>query len=153
MAWATSRTIVEVAGEVTSRPSAPRLGPWCGRAGLAAATAFVVAGFALEVGDKPAAAAVGAVVALGAATALFLTTSRLWPLYAGAGAAGVALMTQGNPANVGWFALCLVAGWCALLAGPVGGGGALGVALVLYAAEWVFAVHDVGWGRGRRGRR
>ena len=142
----TGRTIVEVAGEVSSRPFAPRLGPWYGRVGLAATAVFVAVGLVLEVGDRPAAAVGGAVVALGAAVALFLTPPRFPLVPAAVGAAGVAVMANGNPADVGWFAVCLMAGWCALLVGPVGGGGFLGGSLALFAGEWLFGVHDVGWG-------
>lgn len=130
---------------MSARPIAPRLGPWYGRVGLAATIAFLGVGLVLVVGDRPAAAVAGALVALGAAAALFLWESRLSLLHASVCAIGVTVMANGNPADVGWFALCLVAGWCALRAGPVGGGSFLGAILVIFGAEWLFSVQDVGW--------
>lgn len=51
----------------------------------------------------------------------------------------------GSASNLGWFALCVIAGWCALA-----GGGRAGLAywagsLLLFGGEWLWH-HDPGWG-------
>ena len=56
------------------------------------------------------------VVAAVTAVALHLRSIAGWPLAAGSAvvALAVTVMNSGSSANVGWFALCVLVGWCAL---------------------------------------
>jgi signal transduction histidine kinase len=105
----------------------------------------VVAGLVLAVPNRPVLAVGGSLLALGAGVQLFRSTSARVVLGgAAASAAGIVLVAHAAPANVGWFGVCILAGWCALVAGPPAAVGCLAATLVLFAAEW-FVVHDAGW--------
>lgn len=71
-----------------------------------------------------------------------------WLLAGGLGvAAGLVLIAcHGDPANLGWFAMCILAGWAAYRTGLVPTvvmGGGLVTAIVV---EWFLATHEPGWG-------
>ena len=122
-----------------------------GRATWAAAAAFavvVVVGFALgrTYPDRNSVveAAIAAAVAAGAGVLL----ARSWqPLlvYAAVATAGIAVVGDGRSYNVGWFAVCLLAGWCALVGGRRDGLVALAGVLALFTAEWLWIRPDPGW--------
>ena len=115
-----------------------------GRAAWAAATAFglvVVLGFALgrtyPDRNSVAEAVIAAVVAIGAGVLL----ARSWqPLlaYAALATAGIAVIGDGRSYNVVWFAVCLLAGWCALAGGRRDGLVYLAGVLALFAGEWLW---------------
>lgn len=70
-----------------------------------------------------------------------------WPLAGGAilAAFGLAVIAHAQPANLGWFVICLLAGWVALDAAI---GPALVVAVVLIGipvAEWLMQLSEPGW--------
>jgi len=118
-----------------------------GRAARWAATAAVVllvaVGASLSHRD---AAGVVLGVAVGVVAALFLDATG-WRLLATSlvAAAAVALLCAGEPANIGWFALCVLAGWCTLRAGvPVGVAFTVAAAVVI-VVEWAAVDEDPGW--------
>ena len=51
-----------------------------------------------------------------------------------------------HPANVGWFAVCLLGVWCALIGGRRDGLVYWAGALALFAVEWLWVQPDPGWG-------
>jgi signal transduction histidine kinase len=122
----------------------PRLSRW---AGLGAFVAFVVIGLVLRLPNNPALVVPGTAIALVAGVPLFLRQSSLLLLYAVTATAGVALLVSDSSGsgNVGWFALCIVAGWCVLDGGIRVGAMYWAASMVLVGAEWLFVVHDPGW--------
>ncbi len=88
--------------------------------------------------------AVAVVVAVGAS---LLMTSTGWPLlvWAFVAAAAVGVLCGGTAANIGWFALCVLAGWCvfggSVLLGVVFGA----VAIIGIVVQWTQARADAGW--------
>jgi signal transduction histidine kinase len=122
-----------------------------GRAAWVAAAAFglvVVLGFALgrTYPDRNSVveAVIAAVVAIGAGVLL----ARSWQPqlgYAIVATAGIAVIGDGRSYNVGWFAVCLLAGWCTLAGGRRDGLVYLAGVLALFAAEWLWIRPDPGW--------
>jgi signal transduction histidine kinase len=87
---------------------------------------------------------IAAVVAIGAGVLL----ARSWqPLlaYAALATAGIAVIGDGRSYNVVWFAVCLLAGWCALAGGRRDGLAYLAGVLALFAGEWLWIRPDPGW--------
>jgi signal transduction histidine kinase len=99
----------------------------------------------LPLHPSPAPAAVAAAVAI-AAAALLLAQRRPLPLYAVAATAGIAVLGYGTASNVGWFAVCLVAAWCALVARRSYALAYWAAMLVFFAVEWIWLDRDPGWG-------
>jgi signal transduction histidine kinase len=89
--------------------------------------------------------AAGVVVALGAA-ALLVLGRRPRLLYAAVAAAGIAILAGGVSSNIGWFAVCLLAGWCALTGSRREGLAFWAGTLILFAVEWLWVRSDPGWG-------
>jgi hypothetical protein len=121
-----------------------------GRVRLAALAAFAMVTAVGASGIGPAnpsvaAGAAGAVVAVGAA-ALLVLGRRPQLLYAAAATAGVAVIADGASSNIGWFAVCLLAGWCVLTGDRRTGLAYWAGAMVLFAAEWLAVRSDPGWG-------
>lgn len=56
------------------------------------------------------------------------------------------MLGNGASSNVGWFALCVLAGWCALAGGRLAGLIYWIGTLVLFGAEWLWVKGDPGWG-------
>ncbi|HET7379128.1 MAG TPA: histidine kinase dimerization/phosphoacceptor domain-containing protein, partial [Gaiellales bacterium] len=82
-------------------------------------------------------------IALGA-VAFFASRTWMLPAAAGAGAA-IAVVCNGQPSNVGWFAVIVLVAWAALAA-PLLVTGLLGVGTVLLLlGEFLFTVQDPGW--------
>jgi signal transduction histidine kinase len=107
---------------------------------------FVAAGFARANPGSPG-AAVAAVVAV-VAGVLLVRPSRL-PLllvYAAVATGGIAVLGNGMSSNVGWFAVCLLGGWCAVVGGRRAGLAYWSGALALFGAEWLWVERDPGWG-------
>jgi signal transduction histidine kinase len=122
-----------------------------GRATWIAATAFAVmvaVGFALGRTYADRNSVVEAVIAAVAAIGAGVLLARSWPpllAYAAVATAGIAVVGDGRSYNVGWFAVCLLAGWCTLAGGRRDGLAYLGGVLALFAAEWLWVRPDPGW--------
>ena len=122
-----------------------------GRARWMAAAAFgivVILGFALgrtySHPNSVVAAAIAAVVAIGAGVLL----ARSWqPLlaYVAVATAGIAVIADGRSYTVVWFAVCLLAGWTALIGERRDGLVYLVTVVALFAAEWLWIRPDQGW--------
>lgn len=117
---------------------------WVALAVFAVVTGAGAAGIT-PVHPSPPVAAAGAVVAVGAA-ALLVLGRRPQLLYAATATAGVAVLTDGRSYNIGWFAVCLLAGWCVLAGGRRVGLVYWAGAMILFAAEWLWVQPDPGWG-------
>src|SRR5215467_9209284 len=85
---------------------------WARWAGLAVFIALVAIGLA-RMNPSPAAAVAAAIVAAAAGVALAQQRRPLLA-YAAVATGGIAILGHGLPSNVGWFAVCLLGGWCAL---------------------------------------
>ena len=85
-------------------------------------------------------------IGLAAAAAPFLQTLG-WRLLATCivAGAGVAVLCAGVPANIGWFGLCALGGWCAFRAGVVPGGAFAAAVAALIAYQWIVVEEDGGW--------
>jgi len=107
--------------------------------------ALVAAAGALRLNPDPAAAVAAAVVSVGAGVLLAL---RWRPLlaYAAVAAAGIAVLGVNMASNVGWFAVCLITMWCALIGGRRDGLACWAAAMIFFAAEWLWFDADPGWG-------
>ena len=106
---------------------------------------LVVVGVVRRAGDRPILALVFGLAGLVLGAAAFFA-SRTWMLPAAAGAvAAVAVVCNGVPSNVGWFAVIVLVGWAALAA-PMLITAVLAVGTVLLLlAEFLFTVQDPGW--------
>jgi signal transduction histidine kinase len=91
------------------------------------------------------AAVAGAVVAVGAAVPLVLRW-RPALLYAVVATAGIAVLGNGRSSNIGWFAVCLLTGWCMLAASRREGLVLWAALMVLFTVEWLAVSSDPGWG-------
>jgi signal transduction histidine kinase len=60
--------------------------------------------------------------------------------------AGVAMLGTGEASNLGWFAVCVLAGWCVLGAQRWAGLAFWAGSLLLFGGQWLWAAHDPGWG-------
>lgn len=113
----------------------------------AALALFVVVGVLQSQRTAAVAVAAGsAAVAVGALLAWRRLTG--WPLAAGGAlvAAGVVVVGHGQSSNLGWFGLCVLAGWVALVSVlPVSA--VLGSALVAtLVGQWLDQTDEPGWG-------
>jgi signal transduction histidine kinase len=99
----------------------------------------------LPLRPNPAVAAVAAAIAV-ASAALLLAQRRPLLLYAVAATAGIAVLGYGTSSNVGWFAVCLVAAWCALVARRSHALAYWAGMLIFFAVEWIWIDRDQGWG-------
>ncbi len=138
-------TIARVLARHDAPPEAvplPRLAGWLG---LGAFCAFLVIGLATRLAIDPARAAAGALIALAAAIPLFLLRTRLALGLAAASTVGVVLIGNGDSRVIGWMTVVVLAGWC-VLAGGIAVGIVYGAAsILLFGAEWLWAVQDPGW--------
>jgi len=117
---------------------------WAALGVFALVTAIGASGIAPD-NPSVAADAAGAVITIGAA-GLLLAGRRPPLLYAAVATAGIVVIADGASSNVGWFAVCLLAGWCALTLGRWAGLAYWAGAMVLFAAEWLAVKSDPGWG-------
>jgi signal transduction histidine kinase len=90
-------------------------------------------------------AGAAAVVAVGAGT-LLVQRRRPLLLYAAVATGGIAVLGHGSSWNVGWFAVCLLGAWCALIGGRRDGLVYWAGAMILFAVEWLWIRPDPGWG-------
>ena len=112
-------------------------------AALAALALFVVVG-AVSSSRNEFVVVVSAVVAIGAGVLIRSTGWRVLAMAALAGAA-VTVLCSGSSSNVGWFAVCVLSGWCVLQAGTLPGAGFAACAVVVFVTEWVGVQGDPGW--------
>jgi signal transduction histidine kinase len=88
--------------------------------------------------------AIAAAAAVSAA-ALLLRGWRPQPLYAALATAGIAVFASAASNNIGWFGVCLVAGWCTLTGSRREGLAYWAGAMSLFAAEWLWVETDPAW--------
>jgi signal transduction histidine kinase len=112
--------------------------------GLAAFAAITAVGALRGMPSAPAAALAG-LVAVGAA-ALLVLRWRPMLLYAAIATAGIVVLADGMSNNIGWFAVCLLAGWCALTGSRWAGLAYWAGAMTLFIVEWLAVRPDPGWG-------
>jgi len=138
------RTISQVAARAEEAVRAEymtRRARWLAFGALAA---FVVVGLVTRLPRDPALDAVAVVVSLGAGVVLVHTDGRAVLLPAALAAAGVAALGSGFAGNVGWFAVCVLAGWTGFTGGRSVGLAFWAACLVLFGGE-ALADHDPGW--------
>jgi signal transduction histidine kinase len=117
---------------------------WARWVGLAVFTVLVAIGLA-RMNPSPPAAVAAAIVAAGAGV-LLAQQRRPLLAYAAVATGGIAVLGHGLPSNVGWFAVCLLGGWCALTGSRRDGLVYWAAAMALFAAEWLWVKPDPGWG-------
>ena len=115
------------------------------RAAYALFVVFVAIG-AAGLNPNPPVALAATVVAAGAG-ALLVTQPR-GPLlvYAAVATGGIAVLGNGVSSDVGWFAVCLLSGWCVLVGGRRDGLVYWAAAMALFGAQWLWVDWDPGWG-------
>ena len=92
----------------------------------------------------PAAAAAAVIAVAGAAALIY---ARRLPLLAVAIAtAGIAVEGHGLSSDIGWFAACLLAGWCVIMVSQRDGLIYWAATVILFGAEWLWVKPDPGWG-------
>jgi signal transduction histidine kinase len=111
---------------------------------LAVFTAVTATGTVRLNPDAPV-AVTGAVLAVGAATLLVLRW-RPQLLHAAVATAGIAMLGAGSSSNIGWFAVVLIAAWCALTGARRDGLAYWAATMILFGAEWSAVKPDPGWG-------
>jgi signal transduction histidine kinase len=91
---------------------------------------------------------VAAIAATGAIAAGVLLARQRPPLlaYAAAATAGITVIGAARSANPVWFAMLLIAGWCALIGARRIGLVYWGAAMTLFTIEWAWIRPDPGWG-------
>jgi signal transduction histidine kinase len=131
-------------GEIGPDHSAGFPSEWARWAALAVFTVLVAIGLA-RMNPSPPAAVAAAIVAVGAGV-LLAQQRRPLLAYAAVATGGIAILGHGLPSNVGWFAVCLLGGWCALAGSRRDGLAYWAGAIALFAAEWLWVKPDPGWG-------
>lgn len=116
---------------------------WARWAVLAVFAALVVVGL-LPMSPNPPAATVAAVAAIGAGV-LLIQGRRPLLAYAAVATAGIAVLAHGTSANVTWFAVCLIATWCALVGQRRDVVVYWAGSMLFFAAEWLWIFDDPGW--------
>jgi signal transduction histidine kinase len=134
--------VTPTATPAPARPD-PVLPAWAGRAAAGAVAVFVVVGLALRLPDRPVLSGAAAAVALGAAAVL--PRRRAVVPAAVVATVGVAVLGTGTSSNVGWFAVCLLAGWCCLAAPRPQALAYWIAACALIGGEALWAQRDPGW--------
>ncbi len=116
---------------------------WLALGGL---TVFVTIGLAVRLPDEAALATAAALASVGAGVLLVHSPPRYALPYAALSTAGVAIVADSTSSNVGWFAICVLAAWCLIVAGRRVGLVYWAAALLLFGGEWLWGNHDRGWG-------
>ena len=118
----------------------------CGGVGVIAALAAV--GFGLGRSEPNPLPIPVTLIALAATVVISIPLVGRRPpllLYAVVCLAGFAVICDARSANVGWLAVPLIGGWCALIGGLRAGLAFLAAELALFTAEWVWIKPDAGW--------
>lgn len=117
---------------------------WLGLGALAVLAAIGVSARPADHSETLAVA--GAVVCIAAGVLLTRVSTRLVLPCAALATAGITMLGTADASNLGWFAVCVLAAWCALggqrRADLVYWAGSL----LLFGGEWLWADHDPGWG-------
>jgi signal transduction histidine kinase len=138
----------------TGAPAGTGTGPafYSGRAvvwgGVGVFAALAAVGFGLGRSQPAPLPVPVTLIALATATAVSVPlVSRRAPLllYAVVCIAGIAVICDARSANVGWLAVPLIGGWCALTGGRRAGLAFLIAELALFTVEWVWIRPDAGW--------
>jgi signal transduction histidine kinase len=81
------------------------------------------------------------------AAALLMDPGRpvLLPVFAALSAAGLAVLGSGSPADLGWFGVCVLAGWCAFADSVVGAVALWAAFVTMFGLEWLLTTDDLGW--------
>jgi signal transduction histidine kinase len=117
-----------------------------GWAALGVFVVFVAAGVVPRLGASPALAVLAGVVAVSAGgTALISRAGWAFLPAAGLSTAAIAVLGHGRSANMCWFGLCVLAGWCALTASSWVIAGFWAGVTVLLIFERVASAPDPGW--------
>lgn len=112
---------------------------------LAVFAAFAAVGLTRMYPNPP--VAVGAAVVAVGAAALLVGTWRRWALgYVAVATAGVAVLGNGRSSDVGWFAVVILGGWCALIGARRDALVSWAGSEVLFLSEWFWVQRDPGWG-------
>jgi signal transduction histidine kinase len=115
-------------------------------AALAVLALFLAAGVVPRLADRPALTLAGAAVALVGGGVAFFSRNQWWFLSAAAvSTAGTAVLGHGRSSDMCWFALCLLACWCALSASAVVIGVFWSGAMLLLVFERLVGTPDAGW--------
>ncbi len=119
---------------------------WVRWAVLGVLAALVGIGLA-SLRPSPLAAAVAAAAAIGAGALLVWQPRRPYLFASSALAtAGVAVLGHGNAADLGWFAVCVIGFWYALIGERRDVLVYWAGTLILFAIEWVLVYANPGWG-------
>jgi len=137
------RRIRDMSGDLDRAGSADYLSDRARWIGLAAFAAITTVGAVRATPSAPA-AALAALVAVGAAGLLVLRW-RPMLLYAAIATAGIVVLANGMSSDIGWFAVCLLAGWCALTGSRWEGLAYWAGAMILFVVEWLAVRPDPGW--------
>jgi signal transduction histidine kinase len=107
---------------------------------------FIIAGLATRLPHHAALAGAGAALSLaaGALLARLRTDERATLALAVLVSAGAGMTAAGSGSDIGWFSVCVMAGWCALVGGRRAGVIFWLASLILFGGEWL-AHHDPGW--------
>lgn len=138
------RTISGVVARAEEAVRAEHMGRRAQWLAFGAFSVFVLIGIAVRLPHYVALAAVGAPVALVGGVLLVYATERLMLAPAALAAAGVAVLGSGSASNVGWFAVCVLAGWSVLAGGRWVGVAFWTLALMLLGGE-ALGDPDPGW--------
>jgi len=120
----------------------PRGGRW---AVLGMLVTFTLIGLFQRHHDNEALAVLAALVAIGGGVLMIEPRGVPLPVYGVISSAGVAMLCNGSSSNVGWLAICLLAGWCGLASGWRVGLVYWACAVVLFGSEWIWVDPDPGW--------
>lgn len=115
-------------------------------AALAALALFVVVGVFASQRPADVAALVGAaVIVIGAVLAWRQLAG--WPLAAGmiVVALGISVLGHEQSSNLGWFGLCVLAGWMALVSMPTQAAVLTAALVVVVVGQWVNQTEEPGW--------
>ena len=141
---AVGSSIRPVTGNVSAHRPAELLPQRARWAPVAVFAALVVIGCVPLNPNLPAALAAAA-VSIAASTQLLAPRRSLFLLYAAIAGGGIVVLGLGSTTNIGWFANCVLAGWCVLV-------GTRSDALlfwlgtqIVFAAQWIWIETDAGW--------
>jgi signal transduction histidine kinase len=130
-----------------SRTLSDMLEPSARVAAPAVLALFILIGVVLS--DQPLPLAVGAgVVAVALGLVLAVVSPKGWLLVGSLAvvAAPMAVICSADPANLGWFGLCVLAGWAGFAVPLAPASSLAGLFVAVFVMEWVLFSDDPGWG-------
>jgi signal transduction histidine kinase len=119
-----------------------------GRVAAPSAVALFALIGVLQTRQPPVVAVAAAVVAVAAVIVLARVSARGWPLVAGlaVAAAGLTVVCNDSSSNLGWFGLCVLAGWCALRATTTMTAVFAAGLVAALTVQWLLVNEDAGGG-------